>query len=60
MPADTLLGGPGHYLREPDYSAGAWRGSAVALGGLIALLGHGVTQLRQAGRLDSPHTQARA
>jgi len=57
--ADTLLGGPGDYLREPDFSAGAWRGSAVALGGLIALLEHGVAQLRAAGRLDSPHTQAR-
>ncbi len=57
--ADTLLGGSGDYLREPDFSAGAWRGSAVAMGGLIALLEHGVTQLRQAGRLDNPHTQAR-
>jgi alkylation response protein AidB-like acyl-CoA dehydrogenase len=57
--ADTLLGEPGDYLREPDFSAGAWRGSAVALGGLIALLQHGVSQLRESGRLDSPHTQVR-
>ncbi|HEX2943305.1 MAG TPA: acyl-CoA dehydrogenase [Rhodopila sp.] len=57
--ADTVLGQSGDYLREPDFSAGAWRGSAVALGGLVALLDHAVTQLRTSGRLDSPHTQAR-
>ena len=57
--ADCLLGNPGDYLREPDFSAGAWRGSAVALGGLIALVDLAVTQLRASGRLDSPHVQAR-
>ena len=57
--AEAILGGPGDYLREPDFSAGAWRGSAVALGGLIALLDHAAAQLRESGRLDSPHTQAR-
>ena len=31
---DACLGEPGDYLREPDFSAGAWRGSAVAAGGL--------------------------
>jgi hypothetical protein len=55
----ALLGQPGDYLREPDFSAGAWRGSAVALGGLIALLDHSVAQLRASGRFDSPHCQAR-
>jgi alkylation response protein AidB-like acyl-CoA dehydrogenase len=59
LSADALLGGPGDYLHEPDFSAGAWRGSAVALGGLIALLDHAIPQLRAAGRLDAPHTQAR-
>ena len=59
LSADALLGQPGDYLREPDFSAGAWRGSAVALGGLIALIDHGVNQLRLSGRLDTPHTQAR-
>jgi hypothetical protein len=57
--ADSILGEPGDYLREPDFSAGAWRGSAVALGGLIALLDLAVPLLRDAGRLDNPHTQAR-
>jgi alkylation response protein AidB-like acyl-CoA dehydrogenase len=57
--AQAILGGAGDYLREPDFSAGAWRGSAVALGGLIALLDHGIEQLRQSERLDGAHAQAR-
>jgi alkylation response protein AidB-like acyl-CoA dehydrogenase len=36
--SDALLGVPGDYLREPEFSTGAWRSSAVALGGLAALL----------------------
>ena len=57
--ADRLLGRAGDYKREPDFSAGAWRGSAVALGGLIALIDYAAEQLRQSGRLDNPHVQAR-
>ncbi|WP_428535545.1 acyl-CoA dehydrogenase [Rhodopila sp.] len=57
--ADRLLGRAGDYMREPDFSAGAWRGSAVALGGLIALIDHAAEQLRQFGRLNNPHVQAR-
>lgn len=57
--AGSVLGEPGDYLREPDFSAGAWRGSAVALGGLIALLDLAVVQLRESGRWDNPHTRAR-
>jgi alkylation response protein AidB-like acyl-CoA dehydrogenase len=59
IPAEALLGGAGDYVREPDFSAGAWRGSAVALGGLIALLDYGIAQLKASGRIDSPHTQVR-
>ena len=55
----AILGRPGDYLREPDFSAGAWRGSAVALGGLIALLGHAMAQLHHTGKIDSPHVQSR-
>jgi alkylation response protein AidB-like acyl-CoA dehydrogenase len=55
----SCLGQPGDYLREPDFSAGAWRGSAVALGGLIALLDLTINQLQESGRRGSPHTQAR-
>jgi hypothetical protein len=58
-PASGVLGQAGDYLREPDFSAGAWRGSAVALGGLIALLDLAVAELQAAGRAGSPHAQAR-
>jgi hypothetical protein len=57
--AASVLGEPGDYLREPDFSVGAWRGSAVAFGGLAALIDAATTQLRNAGRLNSVHTQAR-
>jgi alkylation response protein AidB-like acyl-CoA dehydrogenase len=59
VPVDAILGEPGDYLREPDFSAGAWRGSAVALGGLIGLLDVAVAQLRDSRRWDNPHTRAR-
>jgi alkylation response protein AidB-like acyl-CoA dehydrogenase len=59
VPPDAVLGGPGDYLREPDFSAGAWRGSAVALGGLVALLEHGLAHLQTSGRGENLHTQAR-
>jgi alkylation response protein AidB-like acyl-CoA dehydrogenase len=55
----ALLGQPGDYLRQPDFSAGAWRTSAVTLGGLEAL----VTEMRRhlvARRRDGdPHQRAR-
>jgi len=57
--AGDALGQVGDYLREPDFSAGAWRGSAVALGGLVTLVDHAITQLQASGRIESPHTQAR-
>lgn len=57
--ADCLLGAAGDYMKEPDFSAGAWRGSAVALGGLISIVEHAVEQLQKSGRLDNSHTQAR-
>jgi alkylation response protein AidB-like acyl-CoA dehydrogenase len=55
VPEKALLGSHGDYLREPDFSAGAWRGSAVALGGLRALLDVAKEQLGAAGRLDNAH-----
>ncbi len=55
----TVFGEAGDYLREPDFSAGAWRTSAVTLGGLDALLAEATRQLRDRGRLDDPHQQAR-
>jgi alkylation response protein AidB-like acyl-CoA dehydrogenase len=56
---DALLGGAGDYLREPDFSAGAWRGSAVALGGLRSLIDLAQTQLEGSCRMDNPHQQHR-
>lgn len=52
---DVILGEPGDYMREPDFSVGAWRGSAVALGGLQSLLEITQDQLISAGRLYNPH-----
>jgi alkylation response protein AidB-like acyl-CoA dehydrogenase len=53
--SDALLGGAGDYLREPDFSAGAWRGSAVAFGGLRSLIDLAKTQLEESCRVDNPH-----
>jgi alkylation response protein AidB-like acyl-CoA dehydrogenase len=57
--ADRIIGAAGDYLREPDFSAGAWRSSAVALGGLFRLLDLLRTQLSARGRQDDPHQRAR-
>jgi alkylation response protein AidB-like acyl-CoA dehydrogenase len=57
--ADRIIGGPGDYLREPDFSGGAWRSSAVALGGLYRLLDLARRQLMGRGRQDDPHQRAR-
>jgi alkylation response protein AidB-like acyl-CoA dehydrogenase len=43
---DWLIGAPGDYLREPTFSTGAWRSSAVALGGLAALIETAKDELR--------------
>lgn len=57
--ADAIIGHPGAYLNEPDFSGGAWRSSAVALGGLAALINFTRVQLMQRGRADDPHQRAR-
>lgn len=56
---DAVLGHPGDYLQEPDFSCGAWRGSAVALGGLTALLDLAIADLHARDRLHNPHQLAR-
>jgi alkylation response protein AidB-like acyl-CoA dehydrogenase len=56
---DRIIGSPGDYLREPDFSAGAWRSSAVALGGLHRLIDLLRRQLGERGRQDDPHQRAR-
>ena len=57
-PAD-FLGEPGDYLREPDFSAGAWRTAAVTLGGLEALVELAAAHLVARGRDADPHQRAR-
>ena len=56
---DDWIGQPGDYLREPVFSAGAWRTLAVLLGGLEALVGEVNRQLAARGRDGDPHQRAR-
>jgi alkylation response protein AidB-like acyl-CoA dehydrogenase len=56
---DMLVGAPGDYLRQPDFSAGAWRTSAVTLGGLEALVAEMRRHLVFRGRQDAPSQRAR-
>jgi alkylation response protein AidB-like acyl-CoA dehydrogenase len=57
--AETIFGAPGDYLREPDFSAGAWRASAVTVGGLCALVDAVRAELVARGRLDHPQQRER-
>ncbi|MCB1884491.1 MAG: acyl-CoA dehydrogenase family protein [Geminicoccaceae bacterium] len=56
---DDLIGDPGDYAREPDFSAGAWRFAAVHLGGVEALAEAVRNHLRRTGRGEDPHQLAR-
>jgi alkylation response protein AidB-like acyl-CoA dehydrogenase len=53
------IGAPGDYLRQPDFSAGAWRFAAVHCGGAEAVLGALREHLRRTGRGGDPHQAAR-
>jgi alkylation response protein AidB-like acyl-CoA dehydrogenase len=55
----TPFGAPGDYMREPDFSCGAWRTAAATLGGMEALLEQFRAQLTARGREGDPHQQAR-
>ncbi len=55
----TVLGRPGDYLREPEFSTGAWRAAAVTLGGLAALLDEARRQIKARGLDAAPHQRAR-
>lgn len=55
----TKIGGANDYLREPVFSAGAWRSSAGAVGGLQALLTAYAAELKQRGRSANPQQRAR-
>ncbi|MET0365365.1 MAG: acyl-CoA dehydrogenase family protein [Sphingobium sp.] len=49
---DALLGVAGDYDRDPDFTAGAWRFTAVQLGGMEALLIETREAMTQAARED--------
>jgi alkylation response protein AidB-like acyl-CoA dehydrogenase len=55
---EALLGRPGEYLRQLDFAAGAWRTSAITLGGLEALVTEMRRQLVARGRDGDPHQRA--
>ena len=59
LDAGGLIGQPGDYLREPQLSTGAWRTSAVTLGGLDALVAEVGRQLRGKRHDGSPLQQER-
>ncbi len=54
-----VFGHAGDYLREPELSCGAWRTSAVTLGGIEVLTEQIASQLVARGRQGDPHQQAR-
>ncbi len=56
---DAVIGSASDYLRQPDFSAGAWRTSAVTLGGLEALVGELRRQLVTRKREGDPYQRAR-
>ena len=56
---EALIGEAGDYLRQPDFSAGAWRTSAVTLGGLEALVAEMRRQLIARGRDRDLHQRVR-
>jgi alkylation response protein AidB-like acyl-CoA dehydrogenase len=56
---DDVLGSIGDYLREPVFSAGAWRSAAAALGGLAALVKLHRQEILRRQRQGDPHQQAR-
>ncbi len=59
VPRAAIIGAVDDYLREPVFSAGAWRGSAAALGALRSLLDIHRDELCRRGRGQDPHQRAR-
>jgi len=53
------IGAAGDYLRQPDFSAGAWRTSAVTLGGMEALIAEMRRQLVRRERDGDPYQRER-
>ncbi len=59
LPPEALIGGDGDYLREPDFSTGAWRTTAVTLGGLQSLVHATRRELQRKGHQTAPLQQER-
>ncbi len=59
LPAASLLGEPGDYLREPHFEGGIWRYCAAHLGGAEALYEAMREALVARERADDPHQQRR-
>jgi alkylation response protein AidB-like acyl-CoA dehydrogenase len=51
---EDWIGQPGDYMREPEFSAGAWRTLSVLVGGIEDLSATLRTQLRARGRDGAP------
>ncbi len=56
---DAILGDPDDYHRQPDFSGGAWRFTAVQLGGIEAVFDAWRGHLTRLGRGSDPHQLAR-
>ncbi|WP_375272439.1 acyl-CoA dehydrogenase [Sphingomonas sp.] len=59
VPAEALIGEPDVYEREPRFSAGAWRFTAVQLGATEALLRHWRDHLVSTRKSEDPIQRAR-
>lgn len=59
LPSDAIVGQDGDYLREPDFTTGAWRTMAVTVGILDALAESVRQQLVRRGHDEAPLQQAR-
>jgi alkylation response protein AidB-like acyl-CoA dehydrogenase len=57
--ADSFLGAPGDYLKEPLFSAGVIRCAAVHVGGTHAVFDAALRHLLKTGRAKDPHQQHR-
>jgi alkylation response protein AidB-like acyl-CoA dehydrogenase len=57
--ASAIIGHAGDYLREPEFSAGAWRTCAALQGGLESLVSEMRAQLIARQRENHPHQLAR-
>jgi len=56
---DALIGQAGDYVREPRFSAGAWRFTAVQLGAVEALVRHWRDHLVATNKANDPIQRAR-